>query len=137
MPRGQYKKRGIEPYEICERKGRIFLSGYIFSLFTLSNNQPLWRTYLLSNMKDVRQIKRKYPRVVRPLWKGGTFKGAKVLVSISNYFKTSKVKGKTKDEVDANNELPDEKRVKNVYQKLKKSVYQPPNEDSEEGDFDD
>lgn len=88
LPKNQYRIRFVEPFDLgVNAKGNMILSGYWVAKFSKSGNIPKWRSYSLSNIKQLRIVPRKQ-RIVRDLWAGGTNKlMTKVLVSIADYFK--------------------------------------------------
>jgi hypothetical protein len=122
LPKGLYRRRLIEPFELgLNKKGNMILSGYWVAQFSKSGNVPKWRTYSLSNLKQIRIVPRKQ-RIVRDLWANGTHKlMTKVLVSIADYFKPKNGKRLP-------NKFRQEKQKQVVQQKIKdtKSKYVEP-----------
>jgi hypothetical protein len=134
LPKGQYRKRVCEGYELAvNKKDNIILSGWWVAQFSKSGKVPVrWREYLLSNMKQIRIIPRKQ-RIVRDLWAGGTHKNMKkVLVSISDYFKPKNIK---KDMELINKEKRIKKAQDVIDKKLQKSRFQEPDPEPT-GEFD-
>jgi hypothetical protein len=134
LPRGLYRKRTAEPFEISRnnKTKRVIMSGYIVSNFTKSNNVPYWRFYLLCNVKNIKEIKRK-TRVVRPLWAGGSIKGHSVLFTIASVYKPTNKRDtvKTIKKQSGDVKIPTATKF-GTKPEPKKSMYQPPVENNTE-----
>jgi hypothetical protein len=82
-----YHRRIFEPFQILKNhKGHLLVLGYFVSGYTQWNQQPPFKTYKLGQFRQLRVVPRK-TRIVRPDFKGGSFKGMQVLVDIMDYAK--------------------------------------------------
>lgn len=89
-----YFKRDFEPFQILRNhKGHLLVLGYFTNGYTQWNQMPPFRTYLLSQFRQMRIVSRK-TRIVRPDFKGGSFKNMQVVVDIMDYAKIKNPKNK-------------------------------------------
>lgn len=90
-----YKSLSVEIFTIGQHKdtGNLIARGFLTAGKSSRNNPIKWRTFLLSNIKDVRILPRK-ARVVRSLYHSPDQKMSKIFSDLINYYVPSNVANK-------------------------------------------
>lgn len=148
-----YKNLSVEIFTIGEHKdtGNLIARGFLTGGKSNRNNPVKWRTYLLSNMKDVRILPRK-ARYVRSLYHSPDQKMSTIFVDLINYYVPSDVRStfikRTKKPVEKGQVkstrimgTPEKEKSFNKNKTINKpkSIFSPPDKDElsdeEEGNF--
>ena len=150
------KSLSAEIFTIGEHKstGNLIARGFLTAGKSNRNNPIKWRTFLLSNMKDVRILPRK-ARLVRSLYHSPDQKMSKIFVDLINYYVPSMASDKFKKRTDKYQKQGQVKSTRimgkreedksfnqnKTINKKPVSIFSPPKEeqieDEEEGSFED
>lgn len=140
-----YKSLSVEIFTIGQHKdtGNLIARGFLTAGKSSRNNPIKWRTFLLSNIRDVRILPRK-ARVVRSLYHSPDQKMSKIFSDLINYYTPSGFSDKfvkrtkppvEKGQVKSTRIMGTPEKEKSFNKK--KSMFQQPQKptDSQEGEF--
>lgn len=129
----KYFRRNFEPFMLLKNhKGHILVLGYFTNGYTQWNQPIKFRTYLISQFRQIRIVPRK-TRIARPEFDPSGFKNMEVLVNIMTYAKIKNPKNKKivsnvpKNKDNTPNDLNTKEKVK----------YQEPDKEQANGAFED